>query len=165
MGSHSSYSAKGSYAGSRPASGLSKRPGPFRGPPPSFYAHGGYGARGTRPGQTASASASASAAGATSKTEEDPTSFIKHNPVGHFNAQSHYRTQVAEDARRQERKMRELGLGDRDVGSESGGMMLRFLIVCGILVGAGAVAGFFQTPGSRSSSSSSSSSSRKRDER
>lgn len=156
-GSHSSY---GSYAGSRPASGLSKRRGPFRGPPPSFYTHGGYGARGTRPGQT-TASASAAAAGSTTgKTEEDPTSFIKHNPVGHFNAQGHYRTQAAEDARRQQRKMRELGLADRDVGSETGGLMLRFLIVCGILAGAGAVAGLFQTPGSRASSSS-----RKRDER
>nr|KMM73459.1 hypothetical protein CPAG_09748 [Coccidioides posadasii RMSCC 3488] len=33
---------RGSYVGSRPPSGLSKRRGPFRGPPPSFYAHGGY---------------------------------------------------------------------------------------------------------------------------
>ncbi|KAF7515517.1 hypothetical protein PCG10_003172 [Penicillium crustosum] len=40
MGSHSSY------AGSRPASGLSKRRSPFHGPPPSFYEQGGYGATG-----------------------------------------------------------------------------------------------------------------------
>ncbi|KAJ6000760.1 hypothetical protein N7481_001169 [Penicillium waksmanii] len=46
-GSHSSHSAHahhsggGSYAGSRPASGLSKRRGTFTGPPPSFYANGG----------------------------------------------------------------------------------------------------------------------------
>ncbi|KAL1968802.1 hypothetical protein VTN77DRAFT_1163 [Rasamsonia byssochlamydoides] len=151
----SSYGANvrnnGSYVGSRPASGLSKRRGPFRGPPPSFYAHGGYGARGARPGgQTASASASASAAsaGATtgpSKTEEDPTSFIKHNPVWHFNAQSHFRTQSAEDARRRQRKSRELGLEDRDVVADSGGLVLRFVVVCGILVGAGTIAGVFQS--------------------
>ncbi|KAJ5403276.1 DnaJ-domain-containing protein [Penicillium cosmopolitanum] len=55
-GSHSSHSAHahhssgGSYAGSRPASGLSKRRGTFTGPPPSFYANGGYG----RTGRTAS---------------------------------------------------------------------------------------------------------------
>ena len=36
MGSHSSY------AGSRPASGLSKRRSAFHGPPPSFYEQGGY---------------------------------------------------------------------------------------------------------------------------
>ncbi|CAI7564447.1 unnamed protein product [Penicillium glandicola] len=40
MGSHSSY------AGSRPASGLSKRRSAFHGPPPSFYEQGGYGTTG-----------------------------------------------------------------------------------------------------------------------
>ncbi|PIG88351.1 DnaJ domain protein [Aspergillus arachidicola] len=48
MGSYSSYSAnlhtKGaSYAGSRPASGLSKRRGQFHGPPPSSMRTGGTG--------------------------------------------------------------------------------------------------------------------------
>jgi curved DNA-binding protein CbpA len=172
MGSHSSYAAnlhnKGSYAGSRPASGLSKRRGTFRGPPPSFYAHGGYGstkggsASRAAPGQsTSSASASASAGAKPSggsKTEEDPTSFINSNPVWHFNAKSHFRTQSAEDIRRQRRKLREMGLDDRDIGggggglSDSGGLIIRFVIVCGILLGAGAVAGFSQGRGTESSS-------------
>lgn len=38
----SGSSSGGSY-GARPASGLSKRRGTFRGPPPSFYAAGGWG--------------------------------------------------------------------------------------------------------------------------
>ena len=44
-GSFSSRSA-GGPAGGRPASGLSKRRSQFRGPPPSFYAQGGYGSQG-----------------------------------------------------------------------------------------------------------------------
>ncbi|KAF2233921.1 DnaJ-domain-containing protein, partial [Viridothelium virens] len=43
-GSFSSASANSSPAGGRPASGLSKRRGTFRGPPPSFYRSGGWGA-------------------------------------------------------------------------------------------------------------------------
>lgn len=174
MGSHSSHGAnlhnKGSYVGSRPASGLSKRRGTFRGPPPSFYAHGGYGAKSSsRPGHaSASASASATAAGAATdsgrKTEEDPTSFIHNNPVWHFNAQSHFRTQSAEDVRRRQRKWREMGLDDRDteggggIGGDSGRMIFRFVLVCGILLGAGTVSGIFQgrdesnTPRNRASS-------------
>ncbi|KAJ9303700.1 hypothetical protein DTO217A2_6809 [Paecilomyces variotii] len=145
MGSHSSHgsSLHKSYVGSRPASGLSKRRGPFRGPPPSFYAHGGYGRTG-RTGAGAGASSSSSAArggaGATS-SEEDPTSFINQNPVHHFNARSHFRTQSAEDERRQRRRMRDLGL---DVNQNIGGsLLLRFLAVCGILAGAGMTAGMF----------------------
>ncbi|KAF2745729.1 DnaJ-domain-containing protein [Sporormia fimetaria CBS 119925] len=44
-GSHSSYQ---SYAGGRPATGLNKKRGTFRGPPPSFYKAGGYGKHGTK---------------------------------------------------------------------------------------------------------------------
>ena len=45
-----SYSSRGSGgpAGGRPASGLSKRRSQFRGPPPSFYAQGGYGTQGAK---------------------------------------------------------------------------------------------------------------------
>ncbi|KAL2013867.1 hypothetical protein VTN00DRAFT_1392 [Thermoascus crustaceus] len=179
MGSYSSYGAnlhnKGSYVGSRPASGLSKRRGPFRGPPPSFYAHGGYGANAARnnnsagmSGQTSSSS-SASASmgssggsgskGSSSPTHEDPTSFIDRNPVYHFNARSHFRTQAAEDARRQQRRSREMGIDLDDANLARGGsMVLRFMVVCGILAGAGATAGLSgrgpTTSGSRGSSRS-----------
>ncbi|GAD95543.1 DnaJ domain protein [Paecilomyces variotii No. 5] len=151
MGSHSSHgsSLHKSYVGSRPASGLSKRRGPFKGPPPSFYAHGGYGRTGrTEAGAGASSSSSSSAAGGgagAASSEEDPTSFINQNPVHHFNARSHFRTQAAEDERRQRRRMRDLGL---DMNPNIGGSPpLRFLAVCGILAGAGMTAGMFAVGG------------------
>ncbi|PSN68576.1 DnaJ-domain-containing protein [Corynespora cassiicola Philippines] len=43
-----SYSSASSYAGSRPATGLNKKRGTFRGPPPSFYKAGGYGRHGAK---------------------------------------------------------------------------------------------------------------------
>ncbi|GIJ82393.1 DNAj domain protein [Aspergillus pseudoviridinutans] len=150
MGSHSSYSAnlhtKGaSYAGSRPASGLSKRRGPFRGPPPSFYAHGGYGSsRRPPPGGASASSSSAGAAG--SARDEDPTSFIYRNPVYHFNAPGHYRTQSAEDARRQQRRSREMSALNEQYIGRAGDFALRFVIVCGILLGAGAMTGWLRWP-------------------
>jgi curved DNA-binding protein CbpA len=45
---HGSYSSHQTYAGSRPASGLNKKRSTFRGPPPSFYASGGYGRHGAK---------------------------------------------------------------------------------------------------------------------
>ncbi|KAH2992176.1 hypothetical protein KXW58_007371 [Aspergillus fumigatus] len=150
MGSHSSYGAnlhtKGaSYAGSRPASGLSKRRGPFRGPPPSFYAHGGYGSsRRPPPGGSSASSSSAGAAG--SARDEDPISFIDRNSVYHFNARGHYRTQSAEDARRQERRSREMSALNEQYIGRAGDFALRFVIVCGILLGAGAMAGWLRWP-------------------
>ncbi|KAF2651354.1 DnaJ-domain-containing protein [Lophiostoma macrostomum CBS 122681] len=44
QGSYSSHS----FAGSRPATGLNKKRGTFRGPPPSFYKAGGYGRHGAK---------------------------------------------------------------------------------------------------------------------
>ncbi|KAL5363643.1 hypothetical protein BJX96DRAFT_120879 [Aspergillus floccosus] len=161
MGSYSSYGAnvhhKGaSYAGSRPASGLSNRRGPFRGPPPSFYAHGGFGGRKPPPGAGAHAGGAggASAAGrsAGNRAEDDPTSFIDRNPIHHFNARGHYRTQSAEDARRAERRSRAMGsaLNDQYIGTRSD-FALRFIVVCSMLVGAVALTGFYRWPGEQNS--------------
>jgi DnaJ-class molecular chaperone with C-terminal Zn finger domain len=142
MGSHSSHGSNlhKSYVGSRPASGLSKRRGPFKGPPPSFYAHGGYGTTARTAAGAGTSSAAGGGAGAAS-SHEDPTSFINQNPIHHFNARSHFRTQSAEDERRRRRRMRNLGFDvDQNVG---GSLLLRFLVVSGILVGAGMTAGMF----------------------
>ncbi|EPS31189.1 hypothetical protein PDE_06144 [Penicillium oxalicum 114-2] len=167
-GSHSSHSANvhkggGGYAGSRPASGLSNRRGTFRGPPPSFYAQGGYGATGrTTEGyaagkagtgygsaaSTAGAGADASAAGKKYDPEEDPLGFIERNPLHHFNARGHFRTQKAEDERRRQRvtRARMAAREKADMSSEAGGDfgLVRFIVVCGILVLAGAMTGFWQ---------------------
>ncbi|EAW10156.1 DnaJ domain protein [Aspergillus clavatus NRRL 1] len=152
MGSYSSYGANlhtkgGSYAGSRPASGLSKRRGTFRGPPPSFYAHGGYGRTARPPPGSAGAAGGA--------RDEDPTSFLHRNTVHHFNARGHFRTQTAEDTRRQERRTREMGaaMNEQYIG-RAGDFALRFVVVCGILLGAGAMTGWLRWPTSGKSGKS-----------
>lgn len=135
MGSHSSAGA--TYAGSRPASGLSKRRTAFRGPPPSFYAHGGYGARQQQqqgaPGGHYTSTGGPASQGA--QSSEDPTSFINDNPVWHFNAKAHYKTQAAEDARRKERRSQQMQREREILEAEKGGsFVLRFAIVSGILL-------------------------------
>jgi curved DNA-binding protein CbpA len=57
-----SYSSTGP-AGGRPASGLSRRRGTFRGPPPSFYRSGGWGAHGTKRSQAHGESTSGAGSG------------------------------------------------------------------------------------------------------
>lgn len=57
-----SYSSTGP-AGGRPASGLSRRRGTFRGPPPSFYRSGGWGAHGAKRSQAHDDSMSGGAGG------------------------------------------------------------------------------------------------------
>ncbi|KAL2788102.1 DnaJ domain-containing protein [Aspergillus keveii] len=151
MGSHSSHGHyhKGgaSYFGSRPASGLSKRRGPFRGPPPSFYAHGGYGNRKAPPTGGSAAGSGGGAAGGAKYNEDDPTAFIDRNPIGHFNAKGHYRTQTAEDTRRKERRSRHSGadLNDQYIGGRSD-FIVRFVAVTSILVGASALSGLVRWP-------------------
>ncbi|OQD85392.1 hypothetical protein PENANT_c010G05731 [Penicillium antarcticum] len=159
MGSHSS----GSYAGSRPASGLSKRRNAFHGPPPSFYEQGGYGSTGRRaetyaPGKAGAGAKAgggfASAAGFDSSVDaEDWAGFINRNPLHHFNARGHFRTQAAEDQRRQERRRRQVRAAIREHAeheSRSGGgsraddTVVRFLVVSGILVVATGITGLFK---------------------
>ncbi|KAF7719122.1 Uncharacterized protein PECH_001751 [Penicillium ucsense] len=173
-GSHSSHSANvhkggGGYAGSRPASGLSNRRGTFRGPPPSFYAQGGYGATGRTSegyaagkagfGAGAGAGAGPNPTGTTNNAkpndpDDDPLGFIDRNPLGYFNARGHFRTQKAEDERRRQRvtraRMAAREKADMDVSSVAGGDfgLVRFVVVCGILVCAGAMTGFWSWGGS-----------------
>lgn len=167
MGSHSSYSANlrqndGSYAGSRPASGLSKRRGIFKGPPPSFYDQGGYGATG-RTAEYPLGGGGGAAMGKTGKgtkqaDPEDPTAFIDRNQLSHFNARGHFRTQTAEDMRRRERRSRARRAALAEELSAAGGtgdLVVRFLVAAGSLVVAVAFAGLFSSFSFSSSSSSS----------
>ncbi|CAG8891111.1 unnamed protein product [Penicillium egyptiacum] len=139
MGSHSSY------AGSRPASGLSKRRSAFRGPPPSFYEQGGYGATGRQAQGWAAASGGAGAgsefgAGAGAGTKqadpEDWEGFIHRNPLNHFNAQGHFRTQAAEDRRRRERRKEARRFDEDRVEREPGvdQTISRFFLCSGCLI-------------------------------
>jgi hypothetical protein len=63
--------------------------------------------------------------------------FIDRNPLGHFNARGHFRTQKAEDERRRERasKARTAAREAADsfiAGGDVG--LFRFVVVCGILI-------------------------------
>ncbi|KAJ5281500.1 DnaJ-domain-containing protein [Penicillium angulare] len=144
-GSHSSHSAgNGSFAGSRPASGLSKRRGTFQGPPPSFYEQGGYGRTG-RTGREGGYSYSGEEFGgkSTGKAEDPGRSDGIH--ISHFNAQAHFKTQSAEDRRRIERRRaaRRAAVRDEEAIARSGGHidMGMLVSVLGILVGACCIGG------------------------
>ncbi|KAF2864094.1 DnaJ-domain-containing protein [Piedraia hortae CBS 480.64] len=73
-GSHSSA------AGGRTPGGLSKRRGPFRGPPPSFYRNGGWNASSQSQSQSKQADMASSRHGS---VEDD---------LSHFDRHGHYRT-------------------------------------------------------------------------
>lgn len=149
MGSHSSY------AGSRPASGLSKRRSAFHGPPPSFYEQGGYGATGRQgdgfaAGKSGPSKFAGSGAGSRTADPEDWEGFIRRNPLHHFNARGHFRTQAAEDKRRRERASRNMRAGVADAewpepnpGDVSGVSFTRFWFSLGCLMLAGASAGLW----------------------
>lgn len=71
---HGSYHSSSAYStGGRPASGLSKRRGTFRGPPPSFYRSGGWGthAEKRRRAHEESTSYSSSSASSSSSRQHD----------------------------------------------------------------------------------------------
>ncbi|KAJ5653368.1 hypothetical protein N7490_000371 [Penicillium lividum] len=158
-GSHSSHTAHpnkgGSYAGSRPASGLSKRRSTFQGPPPSFYEQGGYGSTGRTGGEgsyTTGSGGDEFGFGGKGRGKgddpEDPMGFIYRNPLSHFNAQAHYRTQSAEDRRRGERRRRarEAAIKDGAVMASGNFQASEFFIVCGIFVLVIAIGGIFTNP-------------------
>lgn len=159
-GSHSSHTAnphkggQGSYAGSRPASGLSKQRGTFTGPPPSFYAQGGYGRTGRQAEGAYTGSGSAFGFGngenngnASSRKQddpEDPMGFIYRNPLGHFNARAHFRTQSAEDRRRVERRAAQRAAMKDDFLRTHGGGHIDFTLlfsILGVIIGVVTIGG------------------------
>lgn len=72
---HSSHppTGAGGPAGGRPASGLSRRRGTFRGPPPSFFRSGGWGAHGAKRG-AAHAESTGSGGGGGGDSAQRPSS-------------------------------------------------------------------------------------------
>lgn len=79
-----SYSSTGP-AGGRPASGLSRRRGTFRGPPPSFYRSGGWGSHGAKRSAAHDESTGTGASSSSStRKEEQPgtTGYTAHNAGG-----------------------------------------------------------------------------------
>ncbi|KAK5073881.1 hypothetical protein LTR64_006978 [Lithohypha guttulata] len=129
--SQRSGGAKGTYAGSRPATGLSTRRGTFRGPPPSFYAQSGQSANPSaeeyarREQQAYNQGAPAGAF--------DPRQYAA---PGHwdptFNSDPVYKTQTAEDSRRTQRRAAEMAAAQA-YAEEQGNFWARFIVVSGVV--------------------------------
>lgn len=125
-GSHHGPPRGGTYAGHRPASGLSKRRSVFKGPPPSFYAHG-------NPSPNTQSQAHARA----SQTQHhhkggtfDSSAYSEEGPA--FNPTPTYRTQTHEDYRRANRRAAELAAAQAEV--EHDNFWARFIVVSGVIV-------------------------------
>lgn len=124
----------GTYAGSRPATGLRARRGTFRGPPPSFYAN-----KNPSPEEQARREQEAYNAGAPSGGSQpyaggfDPSSYTsagQWDPI--FNPTPVYKTQTAEDVRRQHRRAQEMAAAQAHAEDESN-FWARLIIVSGVL--------------------------------
>lgn len=125
---HHSAGRTGSYAGSRPASGLSKRRSVFKGPPPSFYAHGGSSTAQTRTQQqTASGQQDPYAPGGTF----NPHAY-SDDPAAPFDSRPTLRTQTHQDYRRNTRRQAELAAAQEEIADDN--FWGRFVAVTGIIV-------------------------------
>ena len=114
QGSRSHASPRGSHSsastpyGSRPASGLSRRRTQFKGPPPSFFRNGGWGAHKTRRQQGAEDAARAAQEESSARTAggfgfgQGQAGF--NNDVPHFDQEGHYRTQQSYEERARRRR-------------------------------------------------------------
>ncbi|XEV00411.1 hypothetical protein FSHL1_005698 [Fusarium sambucinum] len=153
---------RGSYhshqAGGRAPSGLSRRRGTFRGPPPSFYRSGGWGdqvdkRRKAHEESTGGGGASSQEQGASHSRHQSPWGdpfkphetashggmgpgddpFGHQNNVPHFDKEGHTRTHRREDERRKERWQKR-AMGDDDIEFEPQTSITgHFIIISGIL--------------------------------
>lgn len=144
-----SYSSA-SYAGSRPATGLNKKRGTFRGPPPSFYNSGGYGRHGAKRAEYAHHNPNAEG------QEADPASYGEQGGYGpgqqrqgqqvpHFDDLRHRETHehVHEHIQSRRRRSRLYRAGEEEEYAR-GDMVTNFLIVSGIVVVIGASIKIFE---------------------
>ena len=137
----SSSARKGSHSssafGSRPASGLSKRRTRFRGPPPSFYRNGGWGAQRTKRQSQADGAAAAAEDGSSGNAYEAGRRGDGHgqaqagwsDDVPHFDQYGHRRTQEQQERRWMLRRR-----AGNEEGEDGGAtMLLQFFLVGGIV--------------------------------
>lgn len=145
-----SYSSA-SYAGSRPATGLNKKRGTFRGPPPSFYNSGGYGRHGAKRAEYAHHSPN------TGGQEADPASYGEQGGYGPGQQRQGQRVPYFDDVRHKEtheqvhehiqKGRRRSKLYRRDEEYARGDMLVNFLIVSGIVGVIGATVKIFEDKG------------------
>lgn len=133
-----SYSSA-SFAGSRPATGLNKKRGTFRGPPPSFYKSGGYGKHEAKRTEYAYQNAPGAAPGAGMGAESEdghrhggygPGQTSHGHSVPHFNDVRHKQMHDSVNeyifARRRARTKTPLG-----EGWDGGDLIFNFMLVGG----------------------------------
>ena len=125
-GSHSSASTP---FGSRPASGLSRRRTQFKGPPPSFYRSGGWGAQGSKRQAQAEGSGSASTGEPRGGGFGPGQGQAGFNDVPHFDQEGHHRTQEQQDQRRR-RRMEEESVGF----AEGSSVLIQFVLVTAVVM-------------------------------
>ena len=138
-GSHSSTSGP---AGGRSPSGLSRRRTHFKGPPPSFYRSGQWGAQ--REKRQRAAAAGADTPGRTTREAASDEAAMDDNDVPHFDRAGHFRTQEEQDRRRQRRLAEEVAPSAPGIGS-----LANFLFVGGIITLAIALPSLFSAGISR----------------
>lgn len=124
-GSHSSSSTP---FGSRPASGLSRRRTQFKGPPPSFYRSGGWGAQSNKRQAQAEASGSAATGQPRGGGFGPGQGQAEFNDVPHFDHEGHHRTQEQQDQRRRRRLERE-----SVEFTEGGSVLFQFLLITAVI--------------------------------
>lgn len=138
-GSHSSH---GTPAGSRPATGLSRRRTQFKGPPPSFYRSGGWGSFGEKRSEHASKSSHAHEAagappsgggGAQDAPGTGPSGFNQgfDNDVPHFDREGHFRTHESVERARHRARRKQAAMDDMTGGGPS--MLFNFVLLSGVL--------------------------------
>ncbi|KAI7081810.1 hypothetical protein KC356_g8866 [Hortaea werneckii] len=152
-----SFSSSTSGPGGRPASGLSRRRTQFRGPPPSFYRSGGWGAYGAKREENAyKASSSWEARGESASgpsgpaAGENPGSYSAggggtgpggftqgfDNDVRHFDQRGHQRTHShIERNRHRARRRSAKGISEAEIDYSGGNpTVFNFVVVGGVLV-------------------------------
>jgi len=164
-GSYSSSSASSYAAGGRKASGLSRRRGAFRGPPPSFFRSGGWGTQSQKRSANASADSHYSQADYEAQQRHQQQhrrhtgsgfadgsagSWPFHNDpndVPHFDREGHYRTHsTVEEQLRQGRNKRRRAWEESTIVPAEGFASAagQFFLVSGIvMIGLGAPIFFF----------------------
>jgi curved DNA-binding protein CbpA len=133
----------GTYAGSRAPTGLSKRRSAFKGPPPSYFRHGntgGFEAEQARRQREAHSSSSAGPAAGPGGTEEYPGAFHPDGTQNEFDARPVYKTQTAEDARRNARRAAAMEEAQM-AAEERSDFAARFVMVSCCLVGGITISG------------------------
>lgn len=142
-----SYSSSQSFAGGRPASGLSRRKTQFRGPPPSFYRSGGWGEHSAKRqeaqsngapgaekpdfGENVNASSGVGGGGGGGLGFGDrPYGHGFQNDVPHFDRDGHYRTHLNNERHRKRRRH-----GHGHIPHEGPSGILANFVVVGAVIG------------------------------